>query len=265
MVAALFMVASPGLHAEDPDCASTARKVSKQVAAKPERVLIIVEDTLVVSDACACEVVKAALGAAKASPKLAAQIVLVAVNAAPSKATLISECAKAAAPDAAAEIDGAVREAIGTNAEKPAAAPAEKRESTTPETDPEAKPSNPASDPKAPIAKNPPSIPPAAETEADFGLSPVALGGVYLVYPGSGSSPRFVEEDGTLYLIGPNGKRIPLEPGPVRRQPIQPPDVIIIRPPSQTTSDGIPEDQTPEEPTPTEPPTEEPIPVDPPL
>jgi len=266
LTAALALIAGPWLGAAEPECAALARTVSKQVTAKPERVLIIVEDTLVVSDACACEVVKAALGAAQASPKLAAQIVLVAVNAAPAKATVIAECAKAAAPDAAVEIDGAVREAIGSSSEKKSA-PAEQSDAETSEPKPAAEtPASASSDPKAPVApKNPPAPLAPAESEADFGLSPVALGGVYLVYPGSSGSPRLIEDNGTLYLLGPKGQRIPLEPTPVRRRPAQPPDVIIIRPPSQTSSDGIPEDQTPDEPTPNEPPDEEPIPVDPPL
>lgn len=258
LAAFLLPIAS---SAADPDCAAAAKQVSRQVAAKPERVLIFVEDALVVNDSCACEIVKAALVSASASPKLAGQIVLIAINAAPTKATLIADCAKAASPDASADIDAALRKALGPDAGRPAAAP-------TAEPPPAA--STKATDSgKQPVQdeKNPPSPPaPPAPDETDFGLSPVTIGGVYLVYPGSGSSPQVVKgKDGTLYYISPNGKRVPLEPPPPTKRPPRPPAVIIIRPPTPTTSDGTPEDPIPEDPIPIDLTPVDPAPIEPPL
>jgi hypothetical protein len=252
---------APLAPAAERDCATTARQVSRQVAARPERALVIVEDTLVVSDACACEIVKAAIVAAKASAKLVGQITLVAVNAAPAKATLIADCAKAASPDAASEVDAALREALGPDADKPA--PAEPKPAPAPE-----EPDQPA-DPKQPVAsaKNPKAPVTESTPDPDFGLSPVAIGGVYLVYPGGGGSPQVIKgDDGKLYYVGPNGKRVPLDPPPpITHRPPRPPGIIIIRPPSPTSSDDIPEDLTPEDPVPLDPTPQDPPPVEPPL
>jgi hypothetical protein len=256
------LACSPLLQAADRDCTATARQVSRQVAAHPERTLIIVEDTLVVSDSCACEVVKAAIVAAKASAKLVGQIVLVAVNAAPAKATLISECAKAASPDAAAEVEAAVRKALGPDADRPSATPS----ATAPAAENTAPAPDQPADPKQPVAntKNPPAPTPTPATppDPDYGLSPVAIGGVYLVYPGGGGSSQIVKgDDGKLYYIGPQGKRVPLEPPPpITQRPPRPPGIVIIRPPSPTTSDSIPEEPIPEDPIP-----QDPGPVEPPL
>jgi hypothetical protein len=234
-LAVLGVLAAPlASAAAPPDCRATARQVSKQVAAKPERVLLIVEDTLIVNDSCACEVVKAAIAAAEASPKLVGQIVLVAVKTAPAKAPQIAECAEAAAPKAATEINAALDKALGPDRPRPAPTPP-----PTPTEKPVPAPATP--DPTNP----PPTAPDATESTADFGLSPVTIGGVYLVYPGSGGSPELVEgRDGEMYFIGPQGQRIPLNPPPPARsqRPTRPPAIIIIAPPTPTTSDATPAD-----------------------
>jgi len=254
VVALAFGAGGSPAAAAERDCAAIAKQVSRDIAAKPERVLIIVEDALVVNEACACEVVKAAIVAASASAKLAGQIVLIAVTAAPSKASLIADCAKAASPDASGEIDAAVRQAVGSETAPP-----------SPATSGEPVPSGDAKNPAA--SKNPSTPAPATEETADFGLSPVAIGGVYLVYPGGSGSPQLSRDaDGNLYYVGPDGKRVLLDPPapPKGRRPSRPPAVIIITPPTPTTSDDTPQDPTPEDPIPQDPIPEEPTPQDPP-
>ncbi|MFN0129948.1 MAG: hypothetical protein ACKV19_25055 [Verrucomicrobiales bacterium] len=264
LILGFSLVFSGVARAAEADCAVVAKRVSREVSARPERVLVIVEDTLVVNDTCACEVVKAAIVAAGAGAKLTSQIVFVAISAAPAKATQIEECAKAASPESTAEIDEAVRKAVGDKpppdnkppGERPespatAAAPPESPATTaaTPESDAATTASRPSG--KEPLAKNPP--PPS--DDADFGLSPVSIGGVYLVYPGgSGSSPVIKDDNGRLYFIGPDGRRIPLDPPPPRViQRPRPPGIIIIRPPTPTSSDDVPLEPVPSEDTPIDP------------
>jgi hypothetical protein len=223
-----------------PSCAEVARKIQSDVAARPERVLIIVEDALVVDESCACEVVKAAIVASKAGPKLVGHIVFTAVTATAKSAALIAECATAASPDAAAEIRSALTKALGENSSVVVSSPSPSPEafagqpstSTSAAGEGEAN-KNPGSDKNlSPSPKQPP---------ADSDAAPVAVGGVYLVYPGGGGTRLFKDAHGRVSLLGPDGRSIPLGPPPDRiRRPPRKPKVIIIRPPTATSSDELP-------------------------
>lgn len=83
------------------------------IAAKPSRVLIAVEDALTMNEQAACEIVKEAISATRADPKLTGEIVLTALQCAPVMAAVIVECAVEKAPEARAEIKAAVTQALG--------------------------------------------------------------------------------------------------------------------------------------------------------
>jgi hypothetical protein len=193
------------------DCSPLSATVTAEVSAKPSDVLTIVSAQIAANPTCACEIVKAAIAAAKADKDLVGQIVFTAVTAAPTEATTVAECAVAVAPEAAETVKAALRSAYSDK--------------------------NPAG---KNASKNPEPAPPV-DDNADFGLSPVAIGGVYLIYPGSGSSgPQVVERNGVPGFIGPNGF-VPLEPQRpvIIERPTRPPNVIIIVPPTPT--EGTPE------------------------
>ncbi|MFN0128831.1 MAG: hypothetical protein ACKV19_19340 [Verrucomicrobiales bacterium] len=196
------------------ECSQLSATVTAEVTAKPSDVLSIVSAQIAANPDCACEIVKAAITASKADKDLVGQIVFTAVTAAPTEATTVAECAVAAAPEAAENVKAALRSAYSDKN------PAGKNPDKNPD-------------------KNPPA-PPTDETP-DYGLSPVAIGGVYLVYPGSGSSgPQLVKQNGELGFIGPDGF-VPLEQEPptiiVRPRP---PGVIIIVPPTPTNGNPTP-------------------------
>lgn len=193
------------------DCSPLSTTVTTEVTASPSNVLTIVSEQVAANPTCACEIVKAAIAASKADKDLVGQIVFTAVTAAPTEATTVAECAVAVAPDAAETVKAALRSAYSDK--------------------------NPSS---KNAVKNPP--PPPVDENADFGLSPVAIGGVYLVYPGSGSSgPQLIERNGELGFVGPNGRFVPLNPPRVPAQrPPRPPGVIIIVPPTPTEGEPTP-------------------------
>jgi hypothetical protein len=201
------------------DCAVISATVTQEVTAKPQDVLAIVSAQVAASPTCACEIVKAAIAAAKANKDLVGQIVFSAVTAAPAEATTIAECAVAAAPEASETIKAALQGAMSDK--------------------------NPDKNPgKNVIDKSPPVV---REDLADFGLSPVAIGGVYLVYPsggGTGGAGSIIQKDsqGRLFIIGPNGEKLFLSRTPPGAGAPRGGEgrVIIIRPPTQTAGTAQP-------------------------
>lgn len=197
------------------ECTPVSATVTAEVTAKRSDVLTIVSAQIAANPTCACEIVKAAILASKADKDLVGQIVFTAVTAAPTEATTVAECAVAVSPEAAENVKAALRSAYSDK--------------------------NPVS--KNPVDKNPP-VPPVDDV-ADFGLSPVAIGGVYLVYPGSGSSgPQLVRgPNGQLGFIGPDGKFISFdqETKTIIKKETK---VIVIRVPTEGSGvpNGTPED-----------------------
>ena len=200
--------AIPAFAAEDA-CSKIASEVTASVSAAPTDVLKIVSEQVQASSSCACEIVRAAIVASKADKDLVGDIVATAVTAAPNSATTIAECAVAASPEASDNIKAALKRAM--------------------------------SDGKNPAGKNPgKQIVEAQEEDPDFGLSPVSIGGVYLVYPGSGGSSvpnagKLVRKNGRLYVVRPDGSLVPVPPttgGGGGGRPNRPPGVIVINPTS---------------------------------
>ena len=89
--AAAYLIGAPLSAAT---CDKVAADVRAAIEANPSKVLIIVEDAMVTSEACACEIVKTALIASRADADLARQIVLTATNVSPNLTQLITECAR---------------------------------------------------------------------------------------------------------------------------------------------------------------------------
>lgn len=76
-----------------PKCSEISEDVRKAIAGDPAKTLMIVEDALVINEACACEIVRAAIEASKADVNLKKQIVQTALAVAPKMAPAITECA----------------------------------------------------------------------------------------------------------------------------------------------------------------------------
>jgi hypothetical protein len=94
--ASLALVGSPFLMGADSPCEKIAQDVRDAVAKDPTKVLMQVEDALVINESCACEIVKAAIVASNADATLVKQIVETAVAVAPKMTSVITECAAGA-------------------------------------------------------------------------------------------------------------------------------------------------------------------------
>ena len=81
-------------------CDKISADVREAVSKDPAKVLMIVEDALVINETCACEIIKAAIVASNADEATVIQIVQTALAVAPKMAAVIAECATAAAPAA---------------------------------------------------------------------------------------------------------------------------------------------------------------------
>ncbi len=98
------LLTSPlALSQTDPNCSQIAGDVKAAIAKDPSKVLMIVEDALVISESCACEIVKAAIAASSADAAMIRQIVQTGIAVAPKYSAMITECASPAGPIAVAE------------------------------------------------------------------------------------------------------------------------------------------------------------------
>lgn len=156
---AVFLTAHSALAQAPGNCSEISNDVSVAVGKDPSKVLMVVEDALVINEGCAGEIVKAAIVASKADPALANQIVQTAVSVAPKMTVAINEAASSVVP-------GMV-----------AAAPVNPAEVVEPIVVSEKNP-----------GKNP--IVPVETVEEDFFI-PTSIRGVYLIQPpASGPLPR---------------------------------------------------------------------------
>lgn len=97
-----LLASSPVAYAAD--CYAVSKQAAIEIATKPKNVLAIVAQKIAANEACACEIVKAAIVVTEADKKLVAKIVEQAIEVAPKRLTLITNCALAVAPDANAEV-----------------------------------------------------------------------------------------------------------------------------------------------------------------
>lgn len=159
-------LASTSLQAAEPaDCAALCRSVTEAVSASPDKVAKLVAEFCAKNPACACDVVNAALVAAKADASLRAEIISAALEAAPDQAEAILACTNTPDPSG--------KEPVGKE-------PAGKE---------------PAG--KAPTGK---LVQPPPEPESDLGLDTIdfglfraGIGGVYIGSPGSSTGRPVIE------------------------------------------------------------------------
>jgi hypothetical protein len=103
------LLSSPlALSQTGPNCSQIAEDVKAAISKDPSKVLMIVEDALVISESCACEIVKAAIAASSADAAMIRQIVQTGIAVAPKYSAMITECASPAGPIAVAEESPAV-------------------------------------------------------------------------------------------------------------------------------------------------------------
>ncbi len=86
------------------NCSEISNDVTAAVSKDPSKVLMVVEDALVINEGCASDIVKAAIVASKADASLANQIVQTAVSVAPKMATVINDAANSVVPGLAAVV-----------------------------------------------------------------------------------------------------------------------------------------------------------------
>ena len=143
-------------------CSEITSDVRIAVEKAPHKVLMVVEDALVINEGCAADIVKAAIVASKADFTIASQIVQTASNVAPKQAVAINEAASSIVPGIAAA--GATVAAVPSVAgEQPVMLTSEK---------------NPGKNPVMP--KNP--VAPVVAPAEDF-FVPASIRGVFLIQP----------------------------------------------------------------------------------
>jgi hypothetical protein len=99
-IAALVSVST--IKAQSDACDDISGDVTSAVQKDPSKVLMIVEDALVINEACSCEIVKAAITASHADAVLTNQIVQTAMSVAPKMSGIIMDCATSVSPGALA-------------------------------------------------------------------------------------------------------------------------------------------------------------------
>ncbi len=130
-------------------CDDITRDVAAAVSKEPGKVLMIIEDALVINESCACEIIKAAITAANADATLVSQIVQTGISVAPKMAGVITDCAAAISPSAAASVAPPVVDS-------------------------------------GKQVKNPLPVSPSPEEEEDFSPIPSSIRGIYLMQPPAG-------------------------------------------------------------------------------
>ena len=160
----------------------------KEIALRPSRVLIAVEDALTMDERAVCEIITAAIAATRADPRLVGEIVYTALKQVPSQAAKCVECASNAAPDAVAEIQQAMEKALGKAG---AATRAKQSASPAEEGTPDGVAEQPATG-KGVSGKEPAGVA-AVEPGNEEGFmdsflpGSVGVGGIYLIVPARSS------------------------------------------------------------------------------
>lgn len=89
-------------------CQEIANDVSAAIRKDPAKLLMVVEDALVINESCAGEIVKAAIAASNADAQLANQIGQTAISVAPKMSNVIADAVIAAMPGAGPQLVSAV-------------------------------------------------------------------------------------------------------------------------------------------------------------
>ena len=127
-LACLLLVATaPAVMAQAGNCSDIANDVRVAIEKDPTKVLMVVEDALVINEGCAGDIVKAAIVASKADASLANQIVQTATTVAPKQMVAINEAAAAIVPGVAV-----ASTALTASSEKPVTITSEKNPGKNP-------------------------------------------------------------------------------------------------------------------------------------
>ena len=159
-VGMMMFVAAPAIMAQAAgNCSEISNDVRVAVEKDPSKVLMVVEDALVISEGCAGDIVKSAILASKADATLANQIVQTATSVAPKQVVAINDAASSVVP-------GFVASAPAAPGSYPI--PSEERPATV------ASGKNPGKEPIEPVA------PPPVEEEF---FVPSTIRGIFLIQP----------------------------------------------------------------------------------
>lgn len=165
--------------------------LKSEIAARPSRVLIAVEDALTMDEQGACEIVKTAITLTKADAKLVGQIVYTALKHSPGMSASIVECAVDTVPGAAGEIKTAMQKALGGEVQGESEDLTEGSGKATTGGEASGKEtSGKRVSGKEPTGKAITAPQPAPEEDwLDFGWFGSGIGSIYLIPPSSGLSP----------------------------------------------------------------------------
>ncbi len=141
-------------------CDDISRDVTAAIEKEPGKVLMIVEDALVINETCACEIIRAAILASKADATQVNQIVQTAISVAPKMSGVIMDCATSTSPGT--QITSQAMTAITESGK----------------------------DVKNPV----PTVAPAVQEE-EFSPIPSSIRGVYLIQTPGGFLPRSKDKD----------------------------------------------------------------------
>lgn len=168
-----------------PQCDTIAKDVQASVTKEPTKVLMIVEDALVINESCACEIVKTAIVASHADAAMIKQIVQTALAVAPKMAPIIMECSGSTA------VEGRTETVAKATSGKDA-------KNVLPE----------------------PVVPPKDASDSDFSSAPHDIRGVYLMQPafGGGFVGNTPDDNGG----GGGGNKPPHKPRGPRRPTVPP-------------------------------------------
>lgn len=139
-------------EAQSGSCDDISRDVASAVQRDSSKVLMVVEDALVINEACSCEIIKAAITASKADAALVNQIVQTAISVAPKMSGVIMDCATSVSPGA-----------VATSEVQMTAVTASSKD-----------------------VKNPLPVIEPAEVEEDFNPIPSSIRGIFLLQPPAG-------------------------------------------------------------------------------
>ena len=124
----MMTCASVGSAQSAANCTDISNDVRVAVEKDPSKVLMVVEDALVINEGCAADIVKTAIIASKADAKMAGQIVQTGVTVAPKMAGVINDAASSVVPGlaAAAPAAGEVERPITVSGKNPGKNPIDK-------------------------------------------------------------------------------------------------------------------------------------------
>lgn len=190
----LSVLAAPLYAAPEAVHSEMLATLKTEIAARPSRVLVAVEDALTMEEQGACEIVKTAITLTKADAKLVGEIVYTALKHSPGMSAVIVECAVDTAPTATGEIKKAMQKALGENSSEAedltdgsGKAMAEE-ESSGKETSGKETSGKGVSGKEPPSGKAPVAPAVIEEDWLDFGFFASGIGSIYLTPPSSGMS-----------------------------------------------------------------------------